>query len=137
MNPHSYIKKRHRAGDVSCYSCSFIHCNKSSYCIFPSAKRNPASTTSSSVTSNGIPFTSKKVSNTYIPIRLFPSTNAWLDTNPTPIRAAFSSLLGNNSFPSKVAYADSNAESNKPKSRMPSEPPVYSTISLCNKSTFS
>ena len=69
-------KKRHRAGDVPFYSCSFIHCNKSSYCIFPSANRKPASTTSSSVTSSGIPFTSKNVSNTYIPIRLFPSTNA-------------------------------------------------------------
>ena len=71
-------EKRHRLGDVlpSSYSWSFIHCNNSSYCIFPSAKRRPTSTTSSSVASIGIPFTSKNVSNTYIPIRLFPSTNA-------------------------------------------------------------
>ena len=69
-------KKRHRIGDVSLYSWSFIHCNNSSYCIFPSANRNPTSTTSSSVASSGIPFTSKKVNKTYIPIRLFPSTKA-------------------------------------------------------------
>ena len=70
-------------------------------------------------------------------MRLFPSTNAWFETSPTPIRAAFSSFVGNNSFPSNVAYADSNAESNNPKSLIPSVPPVYSTSSLWSKSTFS
>ena len=69
-------KKRHRIGDVTFYSWSFIHCNNSSYCIFPSANRNPTSTISSSVASIGIPFTSKNVNKTYIPIRLFPSTKA-------------------------------------------------------------
>ena len=58
------------------YSWSFIHCNNSSYFISPCAKRKPTSTTSSSVASSGIPFTSKNVNKTYIPIRLFPSTNA-------------------------------------------------------------
>ena len=69
-------KKRHLIGDVLYYSWSLIHCNNSSYCIFPSAKRKPTSTTSSSVASSGIPFTSKNVNKTYIPIRLFPSTKA-------------------------------------------------------------
>ena len=71
-----FPQKNATSGDVFCYSWSLIHCNNSSYCIFPSAKRKPTSTTSSSVASSGIPFTSKKVSNTYIPMRLFPSTNA-------------------------------------------------------------
>ena len=47
--------------------------------IVPEATDNPASTTSSLVHSMCIPFTSRNVSITYIPMRLLPSTKAWLE----------------------------------------------------------
>ena len=52
---------------------------RSSYPICPDATPRPASTTSSLEQSSRMPLTSRKVSMTYMPIRLLPSTKAWLE----------------------------------------------------------
>ena len=69
---------------------------------------------------------SKKSKHNDIPMRLLPSTNAWLLISEKPILALFSSFVGYNSFSSKVANAPSSALSSRPISCTLSAPPVSS-----------
>ena len=64
--------------DLKCmiYLFSIIHSSRSSYFISPEATESPTRTTSSTEGRILIPFVSRNVKSTYIPIRLFPSTNA-------------------------------------------------------------
>ena len=58
------------------YLFSKIHAKISSYFISPAAVASPTRTTSSLLGRILIPFVSRKERRTYMPMRLFPSTNA-------------------------------------------------------------
>ena len=62
-------------------------------------------------------------------VRLFPSTKGWLSSSEWTKTDAFKNIFGCRSFPPKEALGLPAADSSKPTSRIPWEPPVASTIS--------
>ena len=74
ISNHAFVDGNKRIGMY--VMLTFLEVNSGSYPIAPLATASPTSTISSLVHSNLMPLTSKKVSMTYIPIRLFPSTKA-------------------------------------------------------------
>ena len=76
-----------RLGSVICeirVSCSRTQASSSSYPISPAATPRSVRTTSLLVKSMRMPLTSRKVSITYIPMHLLPSTKAYFIPWPVP-----------------------------------------------------